>query len=75
MISQRRLVAFLLLTSVSLAVILPFSGVGLLWAVCAPFLILFALISIFSPSVDLEEIALTDQLYLRVIGSRAPPLG
>jgi hypothetical protein len=75
MLSQRRLVAFLLLTSVSLAAFVPLSGVGLLWAVCAPLLIVFAFLAIFTAFIEFEDLILPDRLHLHAIGSRAPPLG
>ena len=74
MISQRRLVAFLLLASVSLAALIPLSGVGLFWAICAPVLIIFAFVAIFTTFVELEDFAFPTQAYLRASGCRAPPL-
>ena len=75
MISQRRLVAFLLLTSVSLAALIPLSGVGLLWAICAPVLIVFAFIAIFTAFIEFDDLILHDRPYHSAVGSRAPPLG
>jgi ABC-type polysaccharide/polyol phosphate export permease len=74
MVSQRRLVAFLLLTSVSLAALIPLSGMGLLWAICAPVLIIFAFVVIFTTFVELEDLAFPAQAHLCASGSRAPPL-
>jgi hypothetical protein len=74
MISQRRLVAFLLLASVSLAALIPLSGAGLLWATCVPLLIVFAFIAIFTTFIEFEDLILPDRPHLSTIGSRAPPL-
>ncbi len=75
MIPQRRLVAFLLLTSVSLAAFIPFSGVGLLWAIRAPVFVVLAFIAILIAFVEPEDIAIPTQSHLSAIGCRAPPLG
>jgi hypothetical protein len=75
MISQRKLVTWLLLTTVSVAALSPLGGIALLWAFCVPFLIVFAFLNTVGASIDTGDFDLAPPATLRAAASRAPPLG
>jgi hypothetical protein len=75
MISQRKLVTWLLLTTVSVAALSPLGGIALLWALCVPFLIVFAFLRAVDASVDTRDFDFPSSATLHAAGSRAPPLG